>query len=386
MLRTVVLASCLVASAMSTVYFEETFDDATWTDRWVESSDWKPASDMGKWELTPGKWYNEDAKAEATGIQTSEDMRFYGLSAKMPTPVTTANKPLILQFTVKHEDKEYAFCGGGYIKLMPGDVDQAKFGGDTPYSIMFGPDLCGYDVSRVHLIFNHNGDNLLKDDDIKLDYADKDEFTHLYKLELKPGGEYTVSLDGNEKSSGKVEDGWKFPKKEIKDPSSFKPENWVDVKKIPDPNSKKPDGYDDIAAEIPDPEAKQPEDWDAEEDGDWEAPMIDNPEFKGEWKAQMVDNPDYKGEWFHPMVANSEYAPETYATYADLTTVGFELWVVNKGSIFDNILVTDDAEYAKAMAEKTFEKIAAGEKDAKDLFKKASEPEKEEEEEAHDEL
>lgn len=31
---------------------------------------------------------------------------------------------------------------------------------------------------------------------------------------------------------------------------------------------------------IPDPEAKKPEDWDDEIDGEWEPPMIDNPEYK----------------------------------------------------------------------------------------------------------
>jgi len=35
---------------------------------------------------------------------------------------------------VKHEHK--LNCGGGYMKLLNGDVDQKKFGGDTPYSIM----------------------------------------------------------------------------------------------------------------------------------------------------------------------------------------------------------------------------------------------------------
>merc|ERR1712167_509291 len=104
----------------------------------------------------------------------------------------------------------------------------------------------------------------------------------------------------------------------------------------------------------------QPEDWDTEEDGEWEAPMI--------------DNPDYKGEWVHPMIANADYKPESYAKYPELTTVGFELWIVNKGSIFDNILVTDDVEYAKSMAEKTFSKITKGEKDAKDANKKKTEP------------
>merc|ERR1712046_362418 len=95
----------------------------------------------------------------------------------------------------------------------------------------------------------------------------------------------------------------------------------------------------------------------------------------------------------HPVIANADYKPETYAKYPELTTIGFELWIVNKGSIFDNILVTDDVEYAKEMAEKTFSKITKGEKDAKDAYKKANEPaedaadaDEDEDEEAHDEL
>lgn len=70
---------------------------------------------------------------------------------------------------MKHEKKEYSFCGGGYIKLLPFDTDQKKFGGDSPYSIMFGPDLCGYDVSRIHAIFTEkSGKTLLRKEDIKL--------------------------------------------------------------------------------------------------------------------------------------------------------------------------------------------------------------------------
>ena len=47
-----------------------------------------------------------------------------------------------------------------------------------------------------------------------------------------------------------------------------------------------PDGYDDIPAEIPDPDAKKPDDWDDEEDGEWESPNIDNPEYKGPWSPK----------------------------------------------------------------------------------------------------
>lgn len=159
--------------------------------------------------------------------------------------------------------------------------NQDTFGGDDEYAIMFGPDLCGYDVSRIHLIFNHKGENLLKDDDIKLDYDDKNEFTHLYTLIVNPDGTYKVLLDNKEKAEGTLEDGWAFPKKEIKDPEVSKPEDWVDVKRIADPEAVKPEGYDDIPAEIADPEAEKPDDWDEDDDGEWEPPMIDNPEYKG---------------------------------------------------------------------------------------------------------
>ena len=66
MARFALLALCL-APAASVVYFEETFDDASWTSRWVESTEWKPAGEMGKWELTPGAWYDEAAKDVAMG-------------------------------------------------------------------------------------------------------------------------------------------------------------------------------------------------------------------------------------------------------------------------------------------------------------------------------
>ena len=64
---------------------------------------------------------------------------------------------------------------------------------------------------------------------------------------------------------------------------------------------------------------------------------------------------------------------QTYAKYESLDYVGFELWTVNAGSVFDNVLVTDDEEYAKKMAAETFDKIVEGEKEAKDAWKKENE-------------
>jgi calreticulin len=71
------------------------------------------------------------------------------------------------------------------------------------------------------------------------------------------------------------------------DPKATKPADWDERPKIPDPEDKKPAGWDDIPATIADPDAKKPEDWDDEDDGEWEPPMIPNPEYKGEWKQKM---------------------------------------------------------------------------------------------------
>ena len=36
----------------------------------------------------------------------------------------------------------------------------------------------------------------------------------------------------------------------------------------------------DVAENIPDPDAKKPDDWDDEMDGEWEPPMVTNPDYK----------------------------------------------------------------------------------------------------------
>lgn len=77
-----------------------------------------------------------------------------------------------------------------------------------------------------------------------------------------------------------MEADWDFlPPKKIKDPSQTKPDDWDDKPTIPDPDDQKPEDWDK-PEHIHDPEASKPEDWDDEMDGEWEAPMIDNPEYK----------------------------------------------------------------------------------------------------------
>lgn len=94
--------------------------------------------------------------------------------------------------------------------------------------------------------------------------------------------------------------------------------------------------------------------------------MVDNPEYKGEWKPKQIDNPKYKGEWQHPEIDNPEHEadPELYAR-DEFCTVGLDLWQVKSGTIFGNILFTDDVEYAKEQAARV-KAIQDGEKKMKD--------------------
>merc|ERR1719488_308619 len=146
-----------------------------------------------------------------------------------------------------------------------------------------------------------------------------------------------------------------------------------------DPEDKKPEGHDDIPAKIADPKATKPDDWDDESDGTWEAPQIDNPEYKGAWKAKRISNPAYKGVWEAKLIDNPKYAADDKLySYPKFSTVGIDVWQVKSGTIFDNILITDDVDYAKEHAEKTWKAQKDGEKAMKE---KADEEKRQKDEE-----
>jgi len=355
------------------VYFSETFDD-NWESRWVKST-WKDSEGtQGKWELAAGK-YSKDEK-EDRGIQTAEDSKFFGVSAAFDS-FSNEGKELIVQYQAKYEkDVE---CGGGYLKIGPKMDDGAKFGDPTVYNIMFGPDKCGY-TKRTHLIFQYKGKNVLKKSD--LDYKQNDEgISHLYRLILKPDNTVRVEIDEEKIYEGSIKDDWEVLKpKKIEDPEDKKPDDWVDDSMIDDPEDKKPDDWVE-EKRIVDADAKKPEDWDDEEDGEWEAPMKDNPDFKGEWFVKRISNPAYKGVWSAKEIDNPEFKDDdnVYA-YEDFGFIGFDLWQVKGGAIFDNIIITDDRteadEFAKkwkalSEVEKAKKKEADDAKAAEDGAKKA---------------
>ncbi|KAG7389212.1 hypothetical protein PHYBOEH_007555 [Phytophthora boehmeriae] len=389
----VALAAVAASVAQAETIFRENFDDADWESRWVAST-WKPEAEVGKFAQVAGKYFTEEGDQ---ALKTSEDARFYALSAKFAKPFNNKDKDLYLSYLVQHEQK--LDCGGAYIKLLPADVDQQNFGGESPYSVMFGPDICG-STKKTHAILNYarpgeDAKNMDHKDTIR---TESDTDAHLYSFVLKKDNTYDVKIDGKSVKAGELAKGWPFqPEKQIKDPNQSKPADWVDAKQIPDPEEKKPEGWDDIPKTIPDPDAEKPEDWDDEDDGEWEPAMIENPEYKGEWKPKMIDNPAYKGEWEHPLIDNPDYFDDEamHNVAKNIGAIGFELWQVKSGSLFDDILVTDSEEEfnaheeavlakTEAMKEKK-EKIQDEEKAKAEAEAKAKEAEKEAEEADEDE-
>jgi len=345
MLHRSALCLSLAAVASGKIYFSETFGDG-WESRWTVSQ-WKDSEGTaGKWVASAGKWFADEA--EDTGIQTAEDSKFFGISAGFES-FSNEGKEMIVQYQAKYEkDVE---CGGGYMKLGPKMSDATAFGDPTIYNIMFGPDKCGY-TKRTHLIFNYDGKNVLKKSDLA--YKQEGEGTsHLYRLVVKPDNTVRVEIDEEQIYEGSLTEDWEMLKpKEISDPEDKKPSDWADDSMMDDPEDKKPADWTE-EKRIVDSEAKKPDDWDDEEDGEWEAPTKDNPAYKGEWSVKRISNPAYKGFWEAKKIANPEFVDDdALYKYKDFGFVGFDLWQVKGGTIFDNVIITDDVSEADAFAKK----------------------------------
>merc|ERR1712157_521817 len=194
--------------------------------------------------------------------------------------------------------------------------------------------------------------------------------SHLYRMVLKPDNTVRGEIDEEKIYEGSLKEDWELLKpKEIPDPADKKPDDWVEEKRIVDAAAKKPD------------------DWDDEEDGEWEAPMIDNPDYHGDWSVKRISNPAYKGFWEAKKIDNPEYEDDnTVYKYADFGFIGFDLWQVKGGTIFDNVIVCDDKGEADTFAAKwkALSEYEKSEKTKEDAAKKEDAKKKEDEKDEDD--
>ena len=105
-----------------------------------------------------------------------------------------------------------------------GPVDRTQFSVIFTFSIMFGPDICGYATKKVHAILTKNGKNHLIKKEVP---CETDQLTHVYTLIIRPDATYNILIDNAEKQSGSIYDDWDIlPPKKIKDPEAKKVMFW----------------------------------------------------------------------------------------------------------------------------------------------------------------
>jgi len=365
----------------------------------------------GKWEVKEG---DEPVGIPGDkGLTVGNAAKHHGIAAPFTKILDNTGKDLVVQYEVRLQN--LLDCGGAYMKLLTASNEKVEdFHDKTPYTIMFGPDKCGV-TNKVHFIFRHKNPKtgVVEEKHLKNPPSIKsDKLSHLYTLVVKKDNSFEIFIDQESVRKGsllKDFDPAVNPPETIDDPTDQKPEDWVDEKEIQDPAATKPDDWDEDApreiedadAEKPedwlddepeyvsDPDAKMPEDWDEEEDGSWEAPKIANPKCEaasgcGEWKRPTIKNPKYKGKWTAPMIPNPAYKGEwtpkqipnpdyfydaTPANFTPMDSVAFELWTMNDGIAFDNIVIGHDVKAAQKFAKDTWKVKKA----AQDSVEKAKE-------------
>ncbi|XP_040846808.1 calreticulin-3 [Ochotona curzoniae] len=351
----------VVRVALATVYFQEEFlDGERWRNRWVQSTN---NSQFGHFRVSSGKFYGHKEKDK--GLQTTQNGRFYAISARFK-PFSNKGKTLVLQYTVKHEQK--MDCGGGYVKLFPADVDQRNLSGQSQYYIMFGPDICGFDIKKVHVILHFKNQYHANKKSIR---CKVDGFTHLYALVLRPDLSYDVKIDGQSIESGSVEYDWNLTSLKKMARSSVGPEDYAQGAG---------DKSQDWEKHFLDAGASEPSDWNSDLEADFPAPMLQKPPYQDGLKPEGID----KHVWLHRKMKNTNSLTEyDLAEFENIGAIGLDLWQVRAGTIFDNFLITDDEEYAENFGKATWGETRDPEKEmdaiqAKEEMKKAREEDEEE--------
>lgn len=350
---------------------------------------------IGVWKHSKSEWHDDH------GLLVSEKARKYAIVKPLDVPVLLKDETVVLQYETRFQNG--LECGGAYLKYLRPQAAgwiPKEFDNESPFSIMFGPDKCGV-TNKVHFILKHKNPKSGEYIEHHLKYPPTvpfDKLSHVYTAVLKPNNELTISVDGEEKKKVNFLNSDDFepsliPEKIIADPDDKKPEDWDEREKIQDPVAVKPDDWDEDAPmeiedveaikpegwlddepeEIDDPEASKPEDWDDDEDGEWEAPKIDNPKcedgpgcgewtkpmksnpsYKGKWHAPLIDNPKYKGIWKPKQISNPNYYELDKPNFEAIAAIGIEIWTMQDGILFDNILITNDEKLAESYRKETW--------------------------------
>lgn len=93
--------------------------------------------------------------------------------------------------------------------------DPANFDNFLLCSLMFGPDICGTQTKKLHLILSYQGQNYPIKKDLE---CETDKLTHFYTFILRPDASYSLLVDNRERETGSMYTDWDIlPPRKIKD-------------------------------------------------------------------------------------------------------------------------------------------------------------------------
>jgi calnexin len=244
-----------IKSASSNIYFEEQFQDKSKWQRWIKSQAKKDGVDEnlakydGEWgfEIPQSSVYNDDY-----ALILKSKARHHAISASLSKPFDFSTSPLVVQYEVKYQTNQE--CGGSYVKLLSNEgkhLDLQQVTDKTPYTIMFGPDMCGVD-HKYHFIIRYRNpktgvysEHQAKKPTEALDSYFTDKKSHLYTLVLSADNSFKMYIDNKLINSGNLLEDMEpsiIPSKEIVDETDRKPDDWDDKEQIPDTSARKPSG------------------------------------------------------------------------------------------------------------------------------------------------
>lgn len=85
---------------------------------------------------------------------------------------------------------------------------------------MFGPDICGSQTKKLHVILSYQGQNYPIKKDLQ---CETDKLTHFYTFILRPDGSYSILVDNRERDFGSMYTDWDIlPPRKIKDVNAKK--------------------------------------------------------------------------------------------------------------------------------------------------------------------
>ena len=139
------------------------------------------------------------------GLMTTEDRKYYSISADMNKTFSNEGKNLIISYTLKMERDIGE--GGAFIKILPEGLDQEQFTSDDTYDILFGANIVKRLSARIRLNIRR-GDKYWEMNDTII--CPLDELTHMYTLIIRPDCTYEIRIDGNHSSTGRFKDNFSF--------------------------------------------------------------------------------------------------------------------------------------------------------------------------------